>query len=184
MIEAEQSVSIDAAIEGVWNYVRDIHRWANLMPGLQKCDVINDDDSRWTLKVGVGGLVRTVNVQVHVDKWDGPGRADFSYKLEGDPVTGGGSFIATAKGAKATDVALRIRVQGSGPMAPMWEAMGKPLMPTFIKAFANQLKSKIEDFAAGGAPAPGASAPAAAPAAAPSGGFFGWLKNLLRKIFG
>ena len=47
---------------------------------------------RWTLKVGVGGLVRTVKVQVHVDQWDGPERVLFSYKLEGDPVQGGGSY--------------------------------------------------------------------------------------------
>ena len=36
-------------------------------------------------------------------------------------------------------------------MAPMWEAMGKPLMPQFAKSFAGQLKAEIE--MAAGAPA-------------------------------
>ena len=78
MIETEQSVEIDAAIGGVWDYVRDIRRWANLMPGLQDCAIIDENDSRWTLKVGVAGLVRTVKVDVHVEQWAGPERGEAS----------------------------------------------------------------------------------------------------------
>lgn len=150
MIETEQSVVIGVGIDGVWDYARNIHNWANLMPGLQEYTVANDDDSHWTLKVGMGGLVRTVKVSVHVDLWDGPGRATFSYKLQGDPVRGGGSYSAVPKGAGETEVTLQVRVEGSGPMAPMWEAMGRPLLPQLAKAFAGQLKAKIE--AAAGAP--------------------------------
>lgn len=147
MIETEQTVVIDVPIDGVWDYVRDIRRWANMMPGLQDCDIIDENDSHWTLKVGVGGLVRTVRVLVHVDQWDGPERVNFSYKLKGDPVEGGGTYVAAVKGADQTEVALTVRVSGSGPMAPMWEAMGKPLLPQFAKAFAGQLKAEIEKAA-------------------------------------
>ena len=37
-------------------------------------------------------------------------------------------------------------------MAPMWEAMGRPLLPQLAKAFAAQLKAAIEQ-AAGAVPA-------------------------------
>ena len=107
MIETEQTISIDAAIDRVWGYVNDIQKWASLMPGCRACTVINTDDSRWTLKVGVGGLVRTVNVLVHVDQWGGPERVNFSYKLEGDPVMGSGSYFASRKAAHETEVTLR-----------------------------------------------------------------------------
>ena len=147
MIETEQTVTIAAPLDTVWNFARDIRRWAELMPGLQDCDVIDDDNSRWTLKVGVGGLVRTVKVDVHVDEWDGPGRVLFSYKLQGDPVQGGGSYLATANGAGATDIVLQVRVEGGGPMAPMWEAMGRPLLPQLARGFAGQLKEGIEQAA-------------------------------------
>ena len=50
MIETEQTVTIAAPLDTVWNFARDIRRWAELMPGLQDCDVIDDDNSRWTLK--------------------------------------------------------------------------------------------------------------------------------------
>lgn len=147
MIETQQSIVIDAAIESVWNYVQDIRRWANLFPGCRECTVIDAQDSRWLIKVGVGGLVRTVNVLVHVDEWAGPERVNFSYQLEGDPVVGGGAYIATRKTAHETEVTFKVSVTGSGPMAPMWEAMSKPLLPQLAKSFAGQLKAEIEKTA-------------------------------------
>jgi carbon monoxide dehydrogenase subunit G len=147
MIEAERSILIDAPIDGVWGYVQDIRTWANLFPGCRECTVIDANDSRWTLKVGAAGLIRTVNVLVHVDEWAGPERVNFSYKLEGDPVEGGGSYVASRKGAHETEVTLKVRVEGSGSIAPMWEAMSRPLLPQLAKSFAGQLKAEIEKSA-------------------------------------
>ena len=144
MIETTQIVPVQVGIDKVWEYVRDIRRWAELMPGLQDCQLLNEDESRWILKVGVAALVRTVKVEVHVDQWDGPARALFSYKLQGDPVKGGGSFLAIPTGPEAIEMTLSLKVEGSGPMAPMWEAMGAPLLPKFARAFAEQLAQGIE----------------------------------------
>jgi carbon monoxide dehydrogenase subunit G len=144
MIEAEQSVLVNVGICAAWDYVKDMQRWAALMPGYRECTVIDANDSRWTLKVGVGGLVRTVKVLVHVDEWHEPARVNFSYMLEGDPVQGNGSYTALQKGADETEVALRVTVSGSGPLAPMWEAMSRPLLPKLAKAFAEKLKTEIE----------------------------------------
>ncbi|RZK00779.1 MAG: SRPBCC family protein [Novosphingobium sp.] len=176
MIETEQTVTIREEITKVWDFARDIRGWASLMPGMQDCEVIDDDNSRWTLKVGVGGLVRTVRVQVKVDQWDGPERVAFTYKLEGDPVQGGGSYLATATGPGETEVKLTVQVQGSGPMAPMWEAMGKPLLPQLAKGFAGQLRDTIE------AQAQPAGAASAEPVA--EKGFLAWLRQLWRSLFG
>jgi len=152
VIETEQQVTVNAPIEPTWNYAKDVTRWASIMPGYQECQIIDDDNSRWVLKVGVGAMVRTVKVLVHVERWAGPEEVDFKFKLEGDPVQGGGSYRATAAGTNATDVKLKVQVSGSGPMAPMWEAMGGPVLPKFAKGFAEQLKAMIEE-AVGVAPA-------------------------------
>ena len=129
MIETHQSIVVNCPIDAVWSYARDVERWAEIMPGYQQCEIADADNSRWVLKVGVGGLVRTVKVQVHVNEWAGPERAVFSFKLAGDPVTGSGSYRAEAQGANATEVTLHVRVEGGGPMAPMWEAMGGHCCP-------------------------------------------------------
>lgn len=180
MIETEQTVTIREGIDSVWAFARDIRGWASLMPGMQECDVIDNDNSRWTLKVGVGGLVRTVMVRVHVDQWDGPERVFFTYKLEGDPVQGGGSYLATAKGPRETEVTLKVQVEGSGPMAPMWEAMGRPLLPQLAKGFAGELRDRIEAAASGAQPAATAAEPRRSPLAA----FGAWLRRLWQGIFG
>ena len=84
---------------------------------MREFTVINEDDSRWTSKVGVGGLVRTVKVLVHVDEWDGPDRV----------VGGGGSYLATRKGPRATGVALAVHF--SGPLCDFREYGPTPGMP-------------------------------------------------------
>ncbi|MEW9856475.1 CoxG family protein [Novosphingobium sp. M1R2S20] len=144
MIETRQTVPVDAPIEAAWEYVKTIPNWASLMPGLQSCELLSEDDSRWVLKVGVGALVRTVKVDVHVDQWDGPERVFFTFKLQGDPVIGRGSYHAVSTSDTASEMTLALQVEGTGPMAPMWEAMGGPLLPKFALAFGRQLAEGIE----------------------------------------
>ena len=144
MLETTQTITIDRSIDTVWSFARDIDRWAQLMPGLQECDIIDADNSRWVLKVGAGGMVRTVTVHVNVEEWNGPQRAVFNYRLEKDPVQGGGTFTAQSLDVNRTEVALHVVVQGSAPMAAMWEAMGKPVLPKLAAGFAAKFKSRIE----------------------------------------
>jgi carbon monoxide dehydrogenase subunit G len=178
MIETEQTALVNAAIDDVWDYVQDIGRWAEIMPGYRECEIIDDNTSRWTLKVGVGGLVRTVKVAVNVETWDGPATVRFTYQLTGDPVQGGGTYQATSIAPDQTEIGLTVFVCGSGPMAPMWEAMGRPLLPRFAQDFANQLKEGIEksvarrEVASTTPPEPAAS------------GIWAWLARLWRRLSG
>lgn len=150
MIETRQQVIVAAPIAAVWDHARDMERWARLMPGMRAFEAQDADNSRWTLKIGVGGLVRTVVAAVRVDEWAGPGRVLFSYAMEGDPVVGGGSYHAVATTPGTTEMTLEVRVVGSGPLAPMWEAMCRPLLPRFARKFAEQLRDDIEQACAGG----------------------------------
>ncbi len=152
MIEAEHPVDIAADIDTVWDYVKDIRKWATLFPGCRECHVIDDNNSRWVIKVGAGGLVKTVNVLVHIERWGGPEQVLFSYKLESEPVVGGGSYTAKRLSTHETEIKLQVRVEGSGSMAPMWEAVSKPLLPQLAKAFSGKLKAEIEALANTGAP--------------------------------
>lgn len=146
MIEADHTVTIDTHIDKVWDYVQDISKWALLFPGCRECEVIDDNHSKWVIKVGAGGLVKTVNVLVHVEQWDGPESVIFNYKLETEPVIGNGSYTARKLGENATEICLQVKVEGSGQMAPMWEAMSKPLLPQMAKSFSGKLKAEIEQI--------------------------------------
>ena len=143
MIETRQSIDVAAPLAATWDYVCDIGGWAQLMPGMQTCDIIDEYHSVWVLKVGVGGMVRTVRVAVTVDRWAGPEAVDFSYSLDGDPVNGTGTYRAVATHTGETAMELYLTVSGSGPLAPMWEAMGRPLLPKLAGAFIGQLRDAI-----------------------------------------
>lgn len=174
MIEAEHSVVIDTDIDSVWDFVQDIRKWALLFPGCKECEVIDDHNSKWIIKVGAGGLVKTVNVLVNVEKWDGPEKVLFNYKLESEPVVGSGSYTACRQGDNATEINLHVKVEGSGQMAPMWEAVSKPLLPQMAKSFSSKLKAQIEEI--GGIDA--------APKPSALGAFAQWFKKLWQGIFG
>lgn len=153
MIDAQHTVTIDTAIDDVWSCVQDISRWADLFPGCQECELIDDNRSRWLIKVGAGGMVKAVTVHVNVDRWGGPKTVDFSYRLESESVTGSGSYNARQLDNGATEVQLQLSVEGSGQMAPMWEAMCRPLLPQMAQSFSNRLKDDIE-ISCGLAPTP------------------------------
>jgi carbon monoxide dehydrogenase subunit G len=176
VIQTEQTVTVACGIQDTWAYAKDFERWASIMPGYQTCEIEDEDNSLWILKIGVGAMVRTVQVRVHVIEWAGPERVDFSFKLEGDPVVGSGSYLADALDRAQTAMTLRVQVEGSGPMAPMWEAMGAPVLPKFARSFADQLKARIEEFNGVGA------GDAAAPRQ-PTG-FLAWLRAIWKAIFG
>lgn len=173
MIETSQTVTIAAPLALTWDYARDVERWAQIMPGYQSCTIADEDHSLWVLKIGVGGLVRTVKVAVDVQRWAGPEDVDFAFKLQGDPVEGSGSYRAKAVDDAHTEVTLAVQVRGSGPMAPMWEAMGAPVLPRFARSFAEELRDRIEALA-------GTAAGVVEPAPSMVSRMLAWLRHLLR----
>jgi len=187
VIQTEQTVLVDCDIDDTWNYARDFERWASIMPGYQSSEIVDADTSRWFLKIGVGAMVRAVQVRVKVENWAGPERVDFSFALEQDPVTGTGSYLARRASDRAgTEMSLKVQVAGTGPMAPMWEAMGGPVLPKFAKAFAEELKSRIEaEYGRSSGAEVNRNASTGAPSRAPASfmsRIVGWLLGLIGKI--
>jgi carbon monoxide dehydrogenase subunit G len=144
VIEDRQSIAIDAPLARVWDIAKEIHAWSRLMPGFERCEIIDAANSCWTMKVGAGALVRTLTVLVSVTRWAGPEEVDFTYELKGDPVQGNGKYRARSTGPDASEMTLEIRVEGAGPMAPLWEAMGRPLLPKLVRGFNEQFKAQVE----------------------------------------
>lgn len=143
MIEHEQGIAVRSSIQDVWDYVSDMRRWASSVPGCKNCEVIDEDRSIWTIKAGAGALIKTVKVNVLVEKWDAPTAVSFSFDIQNEPVRGDGSYSAVYT-AEGTELLLRLRIVGSGPMAPVWETLGKPIVPALAKSFVESLREQIE----------------------------------------
>lgn len=183
MIANEYRFVINMPIDRVWSYVEDIKGWAEIFPGYQDCVLVDDDHSQWTIKVSAAGVTRTDKVQVHVHEWAGPEQVLFRFDVDDLPVEGNGSYSASAKSPNETEVLLKVCIIGSGPMAPMWEAVGTPMLPEFVKGFATKLKNEIE-FNAGVGTTSAADTAFALPVIkgvikSSLIGLWFWLKNLL-----
>lgn len=98
MPTAEHSQVISAPIGVVWEFAKDMSNWAPFLTGYQSHEVRDERASVWTLKGEVGGLSRTVVLDVNVTEWAGPERVTFTFKGLTEQLEGGGSFVAKPSG--------------------------------------------------------------------------------------
>jgi carbon monoxide dehydrogenase subunit G len=100
--EAECATTSRLSIEVIWDFVRDMDRWAPFLTGYQSHEKQGPDDSLWVLKGDVGVLSRTVKFRVHVTEWAGPTRVCFALEGVNEPLRGEGSFRLERAGEAAS----------------------------------------------------------------------------------
>jgi carbon monoxide dehydrogenase subunit G len=88
---------VAAPFSEVWQFVRDMDNWAPLVTGYQSHDKIDDTESIWFLKGELGGLTRVAEFKAIITEWDESGRVTFELEGVNEPVTGSGSFLASAQ---------------------------------------------------------------------------------------
>lgn len=155
MLEHQESFAVDVDGDAVWAFVHDMGNWAASVPGYESYEVIDEKNSRWTVKVKLGALTRTVRVKVTVTEWVEPKRVAFALVGETEPITGTGSFDAEpGDEAGTTNVRLGVSVAGSGSMASAMEAMSRPIIPRLSRTFAAALRRGIEGDATDPKPRP------------------------------
>ncbi len=89
---AEYSTSAELPIETIWNFVKEMDNWANLITGYQSHEKQSDADSTWVLKGDLGPMSRILKLQVHITEWNGPERVSFELKGINELMDGHGIF--------------------------------------------------------------------------------------------
>lgn len=103
MPEAEYATTSRLPIEVIWEFVRDMDRWAPFVTGYRSHRKEGERDSLWELRGDVGVLSRAVRFRVHVTEWAGPSRVAFALEGLNEPLTGEGAFrLEREGGAGAT----------------------------------------------------------------------------------
>jgi len=145
MPEIQREIFIDAPINTIWNYVKDIGNWAKQMPGYEEFELINEDDSVWTLNVNIGPFNRNEILEVHVTQWNEPNSVTFELKGRNDPIIGEGSYNAKVSNG-GTSILLSLTIGGSGSMSGMMNAMAGPVVKKVAQELAQNLKQAIEEY--------------------------------------
>lgn len=156
MASTQRVFTVQRDLDQVWAFVSDMGNWAAQMPGYQSHEMINADDSAWTLNVDLGPFQRSIVVDVHVSRWQAPNEVDFEVKGRYEPFTGSGAFRAARDGSR-TRITLDFGAEPGGSMARMIAPLVGPVLERVAGEFSANLASALggeAEEAAGEADAP------------------------------
>jgi carbon monoxide dehydrogenase subunit G len=92
MPEVRYQRPVNASVEEVWAFVKDMNNWAPMMTGYQSHEIKTERESVWTLRGDVGILSRVVEMAITITEWSGPSRVSFSLEGINEMVSGDGTF--------------------------------------------------------------------------------------------
>ena len=144
MPNVTHSVLVDAPTSQTWSFVRDMHNWAELVPGFDGMTASSDTDSQWKVRGDVGILSKLVTFDVHVTEWVDGSHVRFTMVCHEEPLTAEGSLTATAVGATQTALEFALEATAGGMLGPVVNALLKTVMPRMASDFAGSIKREVE----------------------------------------
>lgn len=144
MPSVEHTATVNAPIQTVWKYLEKMSNWAPFLKGYQKHEEINDKESIWTLKGDVGVLSRVVEIKIMITQWIEMEK--ISFELEGitEKVTGGGTFVPTAKSPESTELFFEFTILAGGLIGPVANVLMKPMLKPVAMDMGDGIKKDIE----------------------------------------
>jgi carbon monoxide dehydrogenase subunit G len=138
------SVLVEAPLPATWAFVRDMHNWAELVPGFEGMTVASDTDSEWKVRGDVGILTKLVTMAVHVNEWVEGSHVRFSIVCREEPLKAEGSLTARAVDAARTTLDFALEAAAEGMLGPVVNALLKTVMPRMASDFAGSIKREVE----------------------------------------
>lgn len=136
-------VNVEAPLDVTWDFVKETRNWADLAPGYEGMEEINETDSEWKIRGDVGILTKLVTMQVHVTEWVELSHVIFAIACKEEPLTAQGSLVAEAADTD-TKLVFNLDVQAGGMLGPVVNALLMPVMPRMARDFASDIKREIE----------------------------------------
>jgi carbon monoxide dehydrogenase subunit G len=138
MPKVDYTATIEVPRATVWEFVRDINNWAPFAKGYQSHELLNDNESVWTVKGDIGPISRVTKFHVEVTQWmDGEGVA-FVLKGLNESVSGEGA-IQLADAKAGTEIRGEALLEFGGNLGPVINQLFIP----WAKAGADELVTKI-----------------------------------------
>jgi carbon monoxide dehydrogenase subunit G len=138
------SVVVDAPLPTTWAFVRDMHNWAELVPGFEGFTAASDIDSEWKVRGDVGILTKLVTFDVHVNEWVEQSHVQFSMVCREEPLKADGSLTAGRVDDARTSLDFALDANAGGMLGPVVNALLKTVLPRMASDFAGSIKRAIE----------------------------------------
>ena len=143
MPSGKHQVELNISIDRIWDFVKDMDKWAPLVPGYLEHKKISDNRSTWKFKGDLGVVQKMIHLQVDITKWQEPTNVTFLLKGINENVSGGGYFEAEVVNESSTKMTGYLDIKAKGMMAPVVNKVLKTFTPKTTKQFCNAIADKI-----------------------------------------
>ncbi|MDF9761200.1 carbon monoxide dehydrogenase subunit G [Peribacillus simplex] len=143
MSEGLHSIILPVPIRTVWGFVSSINRWAPLVPGYIKHEMINDGTLIWEFKSDLGLMKKKIKLEVNILEWNEPDKVTFKLKGLNEKFEGHGYFLAEQCGSGQTKMTGCLAITAKGAKAPIVNALLKTYVPQMIIEFSEAIAQSL-----------------------------------------
>ncbi|SLK20823.1 MULTISPECIES: CoxG family protein [unclassified Paenibacillus] len=129
MPNGSHQIQLEIPIHTIWDFVRDMNKWAPLVPGYIEHEILNEHQSTWSFKGDLGFVKKTVKLQIDITQWQEPTRVSFDLTGLSDNFSGNGYFEADAINKHLTMMTGYLDITAKGAMGPMINSILKNFVP-------------------------------------------------------
>lgn len=134
---------LDISIERVWDFVKDMNKWAPLVPGYIEHEILNEKQSTWVFKGDIGIMQKTVKLKIDIKEWIEPTRVTFDLTGLNENFAGNGYFLAESKTSDQTSMTGNLDITAKGMMGPMINTILKNFVPKTAEELTEAIGNKI-----------------------------------------
>lgn len=134
---------LDISIEHIWDFVKDMNKWAPLVPGYIEHEILNERQSTWIFKGDIGIMQKTVKLQIDITEWMEPSRVTFNLTGLNENFSGSGYFEAEKLSDDQTRMIGNLDITAKGMMGPMINAILKSFVPKTAEDLTEAIGNKI-----------------------------------------
>ena len=101
MPEISYNALIEAPVEVVWDFAKDIKNWAPLLKYYESLEELNERESIWTMKGEIGPFTRITKLRVIITEWLEQQRVAFDMEGINEPIKGSGNVSLNSNGGES-----------------------------------------------------------------------------------
>lgn len=117
MPQIEREFELDAPPMDAWEYLTDMEKFSQHVPGYQDFETVDETTSLWEIKVDLSIFSRVMTFEVEVTEEEYP-RGSFSLDPQNQPGTGSGTVIFHETDDGETRIEFILEGEASGKMSP------------------------------------------------------------------
>lgn len=143
-----QKAVIAVAREPLWNFLMDIPKVAQLLPGVDKVERVDQDTYQGTLKIRVGPISLNLQGKITVeerdqDNWRATLRADASDRMAAGAMRGKTTMTLTELNANETELSVDTDVNILGKIGEFGQPIIRKKADTMLKEFVENIKKQL-----------------------------------------